>query len=152
MGHPIVHPVVLDACRVWPHTSLRYCADGAANRLYECFEKGDKTKDVSDIDYLPDVILGDLDSLHPHVNEFYRYDLRDDVLIILYACKYTLYDKGEMCHANSNFHVWVLTAALVIVELESSETRIKTLMILTNACKICFHILFWKTAVRYIFV
>lgn len=111
------HPPSSHIClsyRVWPHATLRYCADGAANRLYECtaqevqavIETPKKTKNETGIEveiqmpterqrqshiqkndtsfshgsglhgsgnYIPDVICGDLDSLHPHVRTYYKY-------------------------------------------------------------------------------
>ena len=60
--------------------SIRYCADGGANRLYDRFVKpGNALRDVGGavehcaaVDYLPDLIKGDFDSLKPHVKEYYE--------------------------------------------------------------------------------
>lgn len=48
--------------RVWQSATLRLCADGGANRLYDCY--GDQTA-------LPHEIRGDLDSLRQNVREVY---------------------------------------------------------------------------------
>mmetsp|Transcript_22058 Transcript_22058/g.37346 ORF Transcript_22058/g.37346 Transcript_22058/m.37346 type:complete len:331 (-) Transcript_22058:864-1856(-) len=54
--------------RVWPSACLKYCADGAANRLYEFPTRGAG----SECEFIPDVIRGDLDSLQPPVSDFFR--------------------------------------------------------------------------------
>ena len=46
--------------RLWELSHVHICADGGANRLYEVTT-----------DCIPHVITGDLDSLKPHVKEFY---------------------------------------------------------------------------------
>lgn len=54
---------------------MRYCADGGANRLFDRFVKGKgKSEDFQggDEEWLPDLVLGDLDSLRPDVKEFYE--------------------------------------------------------------------------------
>ncbi|KAI9314269.1 thiamine pyrophosphokinase [Dichotomocladium elegans] len=59
----------LDQFRLlWAHASVRYCADGGANRLYDAFENDEKTRAM----YIPDVVAGDLDSLRPDVRAFYE--------------------------------------------------------------------------------
>lgn len=51
---------------LWKSCSLRICADGGANRLYEA------AKDTNERDkFVPHLIIGDLDSLHDHVREYY---------------------------------------------------------------------------------
>jgi len=57
---------------------VRYCADGGANRLYDRFVKGkgkleDETigEEVEE-DWLPDLVLGDLDSLREDVKAYYQ--------------------------------------------------------------------------------
>ena len=50
---------------LWRQSSLRLCADGAANRLY------DNLDDAARMRMLPDLITGDLDSLRGDVASFY---------------------------------------------------------------------------------
>lgn len=59
---------------------LRFCADGGANRLYDRFVGG---RDGSSLDgqvdqeaWLPDLILGDLDSLREDVRAYYKQQVR----------------------------------------------------------------------------
>ena len=46
---------------LWDTSSVRVCADGGANRLYK-----------ADATLIPDLIRGDLDSLHPDVRAYYE--------------------------------------------------------------------------------
>ena len=55
---------------LWKASSYRVCADGGANRLFEATVQ-DASR-VSNTEYLPDLITGDLDSLFPHVREHYE--------------------------------------------------------------------------------
>ncbi|GAA5905192.1 thiamine diphosphokinase [Sporobolomyces salmoneus] len=70
--------------RIWKTARVRYCADGGANRLFDRFVKGKgKSEDFQggDEEWLPDLVLGDLDSLRPDVKEFYEskgIDVRHD--------------------------------------------------------------------------
>lgn len=69
---------------LWDASSYRVCADGAANRLYDATvgsastngvaqaETNEAILDASNQLYLPDMITGDLDSLLPHVREYYE--------------------------------------------------------------------------------
>ena len=50
---------------VWEQSSLRICADGAANRLYDSLDEDARSR------MLPDLITGDLDSLRGDVATFY---------------------------------------------------------------------------------
>lgn len=52
--------------RLWEHASLRVCADGAANRLFDSLNEGSRDK------MLPDVISGDLDSIRGDVADYYE--------------------------------------------------------------------------------
>ncbi|CCK68838.1 thiamine diphosphokinase KNAG_0B03980 [Huiozyma naganishii CBS 8797] len=52
----------------WSAKTIRICADGGANRLYEFFEGYDVTLRQN---YIPDYIIGDLDSLKPDVKSYY---------------------------------------------------------------------------------
>ncbi|KAL5034573.1 thiamine pyrophosphokinase, variant 2 [Batrachochytrium dendrobatidis] len=54
---------LISACLV----SVRICADGGANRLYDTLGTDELRKR-----YLPDCICGDLDSLRPQVRQFYQ--------------------------------------------------------------------------------
>ncbi|KAI8801933.1 hypothetical protein BJ742DRAFT_835008 [Cladochytrium replicatum] len=53
--------------RLWNNTSMRICADGGANRLFDAF-----SSDVDRERFLPYQIRGDLDSLRPDVAEWYK--------------------------------------------------------------------------------
>lgn len=73
--------------RIWRSshpTSMKLCADGGANRLYDSFYRPRGKKDDAQEegkeqrredrreDYLPDAIIGDLDSLRSDVREYYE--------------------------------------------------------------------------------
>lgn len=49
---------------------MRYCADGGANRLYK-HSKQHLADDEAD-DFIPDLVKGDLDSIKPHIKEYYQ--------------------------------------------------------------------------------
>lgn len=60
---------------------IRYCADGGANRLYDRFVKGKgkaenseewAEEDERQENWLPDLVLGDLDSLRLDVKAYYE--------------------------------------------------------------------------------
>ncbi|KAG5191798.1 thiamine pyrophosphokinase [Tribonema minus] len=50
----------------WHSASLRLCADGGANSLYDSL--GEQNRSL----FLPDMVVGDLDSLRPEVADYYR--------------------------------------------------------------------------------
>ena len=52
--------------RIWSKAKLHYCADGGANRLYDC------TVGNGYEGYTPDVIRGDLDSLRCDAQKYYE--------------------------------------------------------------------------------
>lgn len=52
---------------LWRHTTLKLCADGAANRLHE-WSSARNELDA----YKPDLICGDLDSIRTEIREFYE--------------------------------------------------------------------------------
>ncbi len=56
---------------LWESSNYRVCADGGANRLYDA-TMGENSSLDDDTLYLPDIITGDLDSLKPHVREYYE--------------------------------------------------------------------------------
>ncbi|GAA6006574.1 hypothetical protein JCM10207_004979 [Rhodosporidiobolus poonsookiae] len=70
--------------KLWAAASVRYCADGGANRLFDRFVKGkgrvsehdseewDAEVDGKEENWLPDLVLGDLDSLKPEVRAYYE--------------------------------------------------------------------------------
>lgn len=76
---------VADARDRPPHAaSVRFCADGGANRLYDRFVKGkdraeegwDAELDADEDSWLPDLVLGDLDSLRDDVRRYYEDKVR----------------------------------------------------------------------------
>ncbi|GAA5873236.1 hypothetical protein JCM3774_000090 [Rhodotorula dairenensis] len=62
--------------KLWETATLRFCADGGANRLYDRFVSGTENSDAARHgdadDWLPDLILGDLDSLRQDVRAYYE--------------------------------------------------------------------------------
>ncbi|XP_010556746.1 PREDICTED: thiamine pyrophosphokinase 1 isoform X2 [Tarenaya hassleriana] len=58
---------------LWEHATLRLCADGGANRLYDDIPLFFPHEDALTIRnrYKPDVIKGDMDSIRPDVLDFY---------------------------------------------------------------------------------
>ncbi|KAI9839053.1 MAG: hypothetical protein M1837_002271 [Sclerophora amabilis] len=60
--------------RLWEHCEYRICADGGANQLYELFEAVQDSQDsrIQRDAYLPNEIHGDLDSLRPEVELYYK--------------------------------------------------------------------------------
>ncbi|CAM9814219.1 unnamed protein product, partial [Hapterophycus canaliculatus] len=61
---------------LWDRAVIRLCADGGANRLHDSFGDGadDSGGDQSEerARFVPDVIVGDLDSLRPEVARYYE--------------------------------------------------------------------------------
>ncbi|RYG69163.1 hypothetical protein EON64_03390 [archaeon] len=53
--------------RLWSLSSTKICADGGANRLF----KGFRDREESNL-YIPDSIVGDLDSVENEVVEYYK--------------------------------------------------------------------------------
>ncbi|KAI9720002.1 MAG: hypothetical protein M1812_003127 [Candelaria pacifica] len=55
--------------QLWKRSLYRVCADGGANRLYDLL--GPIHENSRHLDFIPDVICGDLDSLRPDVKFYY---------------------------------------------------------------------------------
>lgn len=51
---------------LWSHASVKVCADGAANRLHDSLPEEERST------MLPDLIIGDLDSLRDDVASYYQ--------------------------------------------------------------------------------
>ncbi|GAQ89409.1 thiamin pyrophosphokinase [Klebsormidium nitens] len=58
---------------LWEQSRLRVCADGGANRIYDELPRIFQEEEESAVRarYIPDAIVGDLDSLRPDVRDFY---------------------------------------------------------------------------------
>ncbi|SCU83221.1 LAFA_0D02388g1_1 [Lachancea sp. 'fantastica'] len=67
--------------KLWANYQVRICADGGANRLYEYF-----SHDIERTKFLPDYIVGDLDSVRNEVLNFY---LDNGVSIIGQSSQYS---------------------------------------------------------------
>jgi len=66
LNTPISRPPSIWFQSLWKLAVHRICADGGANRLYHATHPS--------TDYIPDIIRGDLDSLLPHVSEYYQLE------------------------------------------------------------------------------
>jgi thiamine pyrophosphokinase len=53
--------------RLWDNSYIKICADGGANRLYDSLKPENIVSN-----YIPNYIVGDLDSLRDDVRDFYR--------------------------------------------------------------------------------
>lgn len=60
---------------LWQHTKRHFCADGGANRLYdefpEMFDLATRSFEKIREAHIPEVIVGDLDSVRPEILEYY---------------------------------------------------------------------------------
>lgn len=56
---------------MWDNASVRICVDGGANRLYEWFSSKKIIENITQKIFIPDYICGDLDSIEPHVLDYY---------------------------------------------------------------------------------
>ena len=65
--------VVSSSSRLWIAATIRVCADGGANRLYDELPAIMGEEDPAEIrrKFAPHLITGDLDSLRPEVRDFY---------------------------------------------------------------------------------
>ncbi|KAI8144862.1 thiamine pyrophosphokinase 1-like protein [Fennellomyces sp. T-0311] len=66
VNQPIYHLPTFE--RLWANATLRYCADGGSNRLFEAYKHDPNKREQ----YLPDEIRGDLDSMRPDVRAYYE--------------------------------------------------------------------------------
>ena len=89
---------------LWETTSFRVCADGGANRLYEYSHSTNNSHDNNNDDkddennnnnnkdrhclYIPDLIIGDLDSIQSHVRTYYE----------------TIHGVPVICHDDQNYN------------------------------------------------
>lgn len=72
---PHLHHVIP---RLWSRFRYTLCADGGANRLFAGLSVDERAR------YIPDYIVGDLDSLEADVSEFYRYLILPFLTILLF--------------------------------------------------------------------
>jgi len=81
LNSPMERPPSAIFDKLWEISSFRVCADGGANRLYHA-TVNDRDNDYDENsscsngsgkinNYIPDLIRGDLDSLKPHVRDYY---------------------------------------------------------------------------------
>ncbi|CAI4036444.1 hypothetical protein SMKI_15G2890 [Saccharomyces mikatae IFO 1815] len=68
--------------KIWKLHDLKVCADGAANRLYDYLNDNETIR----VKYLPDYIIGDLDSLSDKVFNYYK---KNRVIIIKQTTQYS---------------------------------------------------------------
>ncbi|EJS41675.1 thi80p [Saccharomyces arboricola H-6] len=68
--------------KIWKLHDLKVCADGAANRLYDYLNDDESIRTK----YLPDYIIGDLDSLSEKIFNYYR---KNKVIIIKQTTQYS---------------------------------------------------------------
>jgi thiamine pyrophosphokinase len=76
LNSPIARPPSPLFEELWKRSDIRICADGGANRLYDATLLQKNSQELSSSssssqDYIPDRIKGDLDSLLPHVRDYY---------------------------------------------------------------------------------
>jgi thiamine pyrophosphokinase len=79
LNYPMQSPPSSLFTKLWALSSGHICADGGANRLYEATTTTTTPAATSTTttskycdDYIPDLIRGDLDSLAPHVRQYYQ--------------------------------------------------------------------------------
>lgn len=58
--------------RLWQQYTIRVCADGGANRLHDYLGE--------DVAYLPDLVVGDMDSIRPAVLQYYARSPKTTVI------------------------------------------------------------------------
>jgi thiamine pyrophosphokinase len=75
LNSPIARPPSPLFEELWKGSDIRICADGGANRLYDATMLQNTNQEsplsLSSQSYIPDRIKGDLDSLLPHVRDYY---------------------------------------------------------------------------------
>jgi len=76
LNTPMTKPPSLIFQTLWESSSFHICADGGANRLYHATINDDENDNMNEKDhkhnaYIPSAIRGDLDSLQPHVRDYY---------------------------------------------------------------------------------
>ena len=64
LNQPVDRHTLMD---LFGRSSLVICADGGANRLYDAFDDSDERNR-----FIPDYIVGDLDSIRPEVKLYYQ--------------------------------------------------------------------------------
>ena len=91
--------------QIWESRPIRICADGAANKLYDYVK--DNSNSCEEIEkYIPDYIVGDLDSIKDDIIEFY---LKFNVVILKQNTQYaTDFKKCLMMIVYNAYHPGVL--------------------------------------------
>lgn len=74
LNSPSVHFHIVS--QLWSYCRYKICADGGANRLFDTCISANKNT----IDFIPDFIVGDLDSARTDVIDYYRF--RDFFLLV----------------------------------------------------------------------
>lgn len=104
---------------LWNKACCRICADGGANRLYDCLPTILSCDDPFEVrkQYKPDVIKGDLDSIRPEVRDFYAGlgttivdESHDQDSTDLFKCISYVKDKTPSIENCNNVKILVLAA------------------------------------------
>jgi len=76
LNRPVPKTVSNEDCnvfsRLWNFSTMKICADGGANHLYDATVGTNSKEQVADEHFCPDLIIGDLDSLRIDVKQYYE--------------------------------------------------------------------------------
>lgn len=82
--------------RLWDRCQYKLCADGGANRLFASLNEAERSR------YVPDYVVGDLDSLESSISEFYRCDVVKVPLFSLMCDRMLSIHSSKGCHIVRN--------------------------------------------------
>ncbi|SCZ90394.1 BZ3500_MvSof-1268-A1-R1_Chr1-3g01961 [Microbotryum saponariae] len=126
-------PLVRDELfrKLWAAASVRYCADGGANRLYDAYRSKEPSQAArtnrddpttihdDDDDMIPDLIKGDLDSLRDDVRAYYE---SKNVFIVHDPDQYST-DLGKCVVALTEYETKLATQATPSTSNEPAPPR-----------------------------